>query len=307
MNRFRLISLLALVAAIALVATGCGGDKKSSSSNVPPSQRVKTALQNVEKIDSGSMTMSGSLSGAGMPGKMSVSGDGKFDTKAEGGPAVEMKMKLDLGFGGQPQEVGLISVDGKSYIEFGGKFYSADSMMKGITGATGDSKPKSSTAIDSKQLKEMINSLSGMVGEVTASGTKQVGGEKVDVYTATIDVSKAVDEAKKQAGSALDGLSALGGVGDLGKIFGDTKILIGIDSNDLPRSIEIKSTVDPKAAGASGSGGTIEGSLILTEVNQPVTITKPAKVESGSGLLEALGAMFGGMGTGGMGMTGMGQ
>lgn len=301
MNRIRLTSLLALAAATALIATGCGGDKtSSSSSNVPPDQRVNTALKNAQKINSGTVTFDGSMSGAGLPGKIKLSGGGDFDSKAKGGPAMDLKIKLDLGFGGEPQEMGLVTADGKSYIMFADKYYSADSMVPGATGSTGST---SSTAIDSKQLTELIDSLDGLVSDVSASGTKKVGDEDVDLYTATIDVSKAVDEAKKQAGSALEGLSALGGAGDLGKAFGDTKIIIGVDSNDLPRSLEIKTSVDPGAAGATAAGGSgsIEASMVLTEVNQPVTVEKPDKVESGNGLLEAFGSMFGGLGATGMG------
>ena len=147
----------------------------------------------------------------------------------------------------------------------------------------------------------------GTVSDVKAAGTETVGGEQLDIYTATIDVAKVLDEAKKQAGSAIEGLSALGGTGDLDKSVGETTIEIGIDGNDLPRSFKLKTSMDGATGSTSSTGGSLEASLVLTEVNQPVTIEKPAKVEEGGGLLEALGSMFGGLGASGLGSTGMGQ
>lgn len=296
MNRFRLTSLLTLLAVFGLLVAGCGDDNQTSSSNVPPEQRVKTALQNASKINSGSVTLDAAISGGGLPGKMKLSGGGDFDTKAEGGPAIAIDVKFDMGFG-EPQEIGLVSVDGKSYLKFGGKYYAADSMVPGATGASGST----STAIDSKQLQELIDSLDGYVSDVKAAGTKKVGDDTLDLYTATIDVKKAVAEAKKQAGSALEGLAALGGAGDLTEGVGETTVEIGVDSNDLPRSFKLNTSVEAGSTGGTSSGGGIEASLVLTEVNQPVTIEKPDEVEEGSSLLEAFGSMFGGLGASGLG------
>ncbi|MBI5310960.1 MAG: hypothetical protein HZB14_08075 [Actinobacteria bacterium] len=304
MNRFRLTSLIALLAAFGLIVAGCGDSNKSSSSSsgLSPEQRVKTALQNASKINSGSVTIDASISGAGMPGKMKLTGGGKFDTKAKGGPAVDMQVKFDMGFGGEPQEIGLVSVGGKSYLKFGGKFYAADEMMQGITGATGSTQK---TAIDAKDFQKLMDSLDGYVSDAKASGTQKVGDETLDVYSATIDVKKVMAEAQKQAGSALDSLSALGGTGDLTDSVGETTVEIGIDGNDLPRSFKIKSSMEGGATGSTSGGGTVEASLVLTEVNQPVTIEAPEKVEEGASLLEAFGSMLGGMGASGMGATGM--
>lgn len=304
MNRFRLTSLLSLLAVCGLLVAGCGDDTKTSSSNVPPDQRVKTALNNASKINSGSVTIDAALAGGGLPGKMKLTGGGDFDTKAEGGPAVDITVKFDMGFGGEPQEIGLVSVGGKSYLMFGGKYYEGDSMMKDFAGASDTTGSTSSTAIDSKQLQELIKSLDGFVGEVTAAGTKKIGDETLDLYNVEVDVKKAVAEAKDQAGSALEGLAALGGGGDLTEGIGETTVEIGIDSNDLPRSFKLKTSVDSGAGGSTSEGGSVEASMVLTEVNNPVTIEQPAKVEEGSSLLEAFGSMFGGLGDlGSMGST----
>lgn len=281
-----------LVAALALLATGCGDKKTSAAKHADnPQEAVKTSLLNASKVKSGEMKYSATFSGGGMPGSMQITGDGAFDMKAKGGAAMHFTMAFDIA--GQKQEMGFTMVDGKSYMEFGGQATSLGD-SSGATASTGK--------IDQKQIDEMFKALEGMIGEVKPAGTQTVNGETVTVYSTTVDVTKAADEVEKQAKGQIPGsIPGFGDIKSLAKMFKDTKVRVGIDSDGLPRLVEFETSFNMGAMGGatgasdSGSGG-FKVKAELTKVNTPVTIKKPANVVAGKGALDALGGMFGGLG-----------
>ncbi len=281
-----------LVAALALLASGCGDNKKSAAKHAAnPQEAVKTSLVNASKVKSGEMKYEATFSGGGMPGSMKISGDGVFDMEAKGGAAMHLTMAFDIA--GQKQEMGFTMVDGKSYMEVGGQAMSMGD-ASGSTASTGK--------IDKKQIDEMFKALEGMIGEVKPAGTATVNGETVTVYSTTVDVTKAADEVEKQAkGNLPSSVPGFGDLKSLAKMFSDTKVRVGVDSDDLPRLVEFETSFNMGAmggaTGASGSGsGGFKVRAELTKANTPVTIEKPKNVVEGKGALDALGGMFGGMG-----------
>ncbi|MBK5230406.1 MAG: hypothetical protein JJE27_04450 [Thermoleophilia bacterium] len=283
MQRIRIFSLLALVAALGLVAAGCGG-KKAATSGQSPEQRVKTAIANVTKINSGVVKIDATVSIGGMPGSFKVSGDGAFDTKAKGGPAFKLNMSINLG--GQPQELGFTTVDGQGYMQFGKTAFAI--------GKAGGGSSQSTGAINPKQLKQLIGSLDGYFSDVKQDGTLQADGRTLTVYSAKVDLVRAATDAQRKIGT-LPAVPGLGNVQALAGSFGDTTVRIGIGDDELPRSIAIESSY-----GSTGNGATSSGSLklsaLVTKVNEPVKIKKPAHVTEGQSALGGLGSMLGGLG-----------
>lgn len=294
MNRFRFTSLVVLAVALGLLVSGCGDKKNSTgtSSGKSPQQAVKASLVNAAKIETGELKFDATFSGGGMPGEMKFTGDGSFDTKAKGGAAIKLAMAFEIA--GQKQQMGFTAIDGKSYLEMGGQAYSLGNQKSGSTAASGK--------IDDKQIKEMINSLEDLIGETKADGTTTLNGETISVYSAKVDVSKAADEAKKQAGDKLPTtVPGLGDISTLAKMFGDTTVRVGVDGDEMPRTIEIESTFNmggsTGSTGSTGSGsGGFKVKAELVKVNEPVTIEKPANVIEGKNALDALGGLFGGLG-----------
>lgn len=292
--------MLAAVAALALLAGGCGGKNKTSSkSAAAPQQRVKAALLNTQKINSGVVKLDATLSGGAMPGSMKITGGGKFDLKATGGPAFDLEVALDIA--GQIQKIGFVVVDGKSFMKFGDRAFSMDEVKKGGTSATGDL-----GGIKPEQIRKMIESLNTYVTNFKQTGTQQVDGQTLTIYTAKVDVKQISATAQKEAGDKIPSVPGLGDLSSLTRMFRGTVVRVGIGEDDLPHSVGLETSIG--ASGTTGTGelaGTVKANILLTKINEPVTIKAPKNVVKGVDALGALGTMFGGMGsTMGGGATG---
>lgn len=291
-----LISLISLVAACGLLATGCGDSKKTKSkggtpAGQTPADAVKSSIKKLADIKSGRFKFEATLSGTGMPGAMKFAGDGAFDTKAKGGPAVELNASFNMG--SQAQKIGFVALEGKAYMIFGDQAFSMDDTLKGATGATGGA--DNPGQISEKDIQEMIDLLDGLIGEVQEAGTADVGGATVTVYTAKLDVKKAAAEAEKKAGESLSGIPGLSDLNSLTSMFGDTTVRIGVDGDQMPRLVEIETSMATPTATTGGTeGGAIKFRLELIDPNEPVTIKKPENVTDSEGALDMLGGMFGG-------------
>jgi hypothetical protein len=281
-NNSRLLPALfaLLLLGVALIASGCG-DKKSSST-VPPQERVESALKNAANIKSGKSTLNATIAAGSLPGSFKVTGGGPFDTEAEGGAAFDISLKVNIA--GFDQTIGLIAVDGKNYIEIGDKAFLSDKNSK------------SSGAIEPKTIQNLINSLNKYVSNVKQSASKEINGETVDVYSMTIDLGALAKDSVAKNDGAGASIPGLGNVSDLATSLGKADATVAINSDDMP--VEIGIDADVGGATDSGNSGGLKGTLVLSDINEPVTIDKPKNVVTDSSALQALGGMLGGLGGG---------
>ncbi|MFY9468732.1 MAG: hypothetical protein WAP37_01255 [Solirubrobacterales bacterium] len=287
MRPTRPLVLFAALAIFALVATGCGSDAEKNSSatkpaaSVDPATRMKAALANSAKLKSGEVKIDAALSGGGFPGSLKITGAGVFDMEAKPKPAVDVNFSID--FGSQKLQLGFATVGGKGYVEFGDRAFELNKKQ---------SRAASGMSIDPRQIQDLVNSLDVYVSDVKKAGTLEAGGETLDVYTAKLDVKRLVNDLAKKSGNKLLSVPGLGNTKDLASSVGETTVRIGIDANDLPRSLGIDATFGGGATGGGAAGG-IKATLILTKVNEPVTIKKPANVTKGQDATQALGGLLG--------------
>ncbi|MFY9487974.1 MAG: hypothetical protein WAP35_04665 [Solirubrobacterales bacterium] len=282
MLRPHTLIVFVLLALVALFSSGCGDDKSSSAADgvVDPTVRLKTALSNAAKLKSGEFTLDATISGGSFPGALKITGGGTFDTAAK--PA-EADVNLSVDLGPTKQELGFVSVAGKNYVKFGDRAFE---MKEGKTGG-------SSMTVDPKQVQSLINSLDEYVSDVKRDGTTQAAGKTLDVYTAKIDVDKIATDAENKNGGDLPSIPGLGNTKDLAKSVGETTVSIGIDDQDLPRSLALNTSFGG-ATGDADQGG-LKATLLLTEINEPVEIKKPANIVEGQDAIQALGGLLGGI------------
>lgn len=277
-----LFALLLLTAA--LVASGCG-DEKAASSGVPPQERVETALKNAANIKSGKAAINATIAMGNLPGAFKITGGGPFDTEAKGGAAFDIALKVNIA--GFDQTIGLIAVNGKNYIEIGDKAFLSDQ------------KSKSSGAIDPKTIQGLINSLNEYVSDVKQVASKTINGESVDVYALTVDLEALAKDAVAENDGAGASIPGLGNVADLATSLGKAKATVAVNSEDLPVEIGINADVGGATEGGSaGGGGSLKGTLVISDINGTVKIEEPTNVETDSSALQALGGMLGGLGGG---------
>lgn len=270
---------------VGLLVSGCGdGAKKTAQpAGKQPEQAVKAAFGRLSSVNSGTFTFEMTVSGGGMPGNFKFTGDGGFDTKADGGrPAAEINMAMDLG--GQKQQFGFTSVDDKAYVKLGDRAFAVGDGKLGATQSTGK--------IDPADLRDFIKSLDAYLGEVKPAGTSSIDGTPLNVYSADFDSKKAAAKAQADAKGKLPEVPGLGSSSALANMLGDTVVRVGVDGSEIPRLLEVES-----AFGATGNNsGSLKLTLKLMTVNEPVKIEKPKNVVEGENALDMLGGMFGGLG-----------
>lgn len=256
MNRISKKPLLALLAlfALALVATGCGDSKSSSQS---PQEAMQSALAKTATITSGQAKIKGSISVGSVPGSLSVTGDGSFDTKAEGGGALDLQMSVNIA--GTEQEFGFVTVDGKSYLTVGDK---ALEQKEG--------------GLETGQVTAFIKGLGDYLTNVQEAGPNK--------YSADVDVKKMIAGNKNGDLSKLS-IPGIGSGQDLQKSLGDASITVTVDSQGYAQEMDINLSLQQ-----SSSQGGLRATISLSDINQPVTINKPENIVQSASDLGAIGA-----------------
>lgn len=259
------LALFAALALTALVVAGCGS-KSSSSTAQSPEEALKSALVKTSTITSGKAALKGAISVGSLPGSISVSGGGVFDTKADGGPAIDLQLAVQLA--GSPQKFGFVAVDGQNYLVVG------DKAVK---------QKKSEAPIDPGQIAAFIKAL----GE-NATNVKQTAD---NTYTASVNVKKLFAQGDKESNGKLSKLSipGLGNSTQLAKSLGSTTITVMVNPDGYAQSMDINMTLKS----GSTAGGMRIG-ITLSEINQPQSVSKPKNVVSDASALGALGSAISG-------------
>ncbi|MBJ7347535.1 MAG: hypothetical protein JHC87_03065 [Thermoleophilaceae bacterium] len=294
MNRLRTISLIAALCALALVATGCGKDKASSESlanTANPKQTVVDALKGVATYKTGQIKLGGNVEIASA-GKVGIDGQGPFDITDISNP--EFDLTLSLGIAGSSQKVGISVVDGIVYFKVAGQ-----AIEVGKAGDTGVAKMIG--ASDPTQLVKLFSQLEAYTTDVKAVGTGVVGGKPTTNFTAKVDFAGLLKEAAKNGdtGLAVPGLTGANNK-EFANSMGASTITVGVDNaTKLAVSLKIDAKFGAQGSGASGKAGGsgLAVSIEFTDVNEPVTIEKPANaIKGGGSMLKALGGAFGASG-----------
>ncbi len=292
MNRFRTISLLAALCATALIATGCGGDKSSNTAGVSPEQAKQNliaALKNTGSLKTGTIELVGKIGMTGgattaNAGNMTFKGSGPFDISDPANQKVDLKIEFSVA--GQTQTIGVIAVDGKTYIEFAGQAMELDKQG-------GSSVSELTDTLGPGMIAKLAKGFETNIENVRKTTTKQVGGSELVIYTAEIDFTKALSALTKDGkGGLLGGLTGAE-TKQAKDAFKVRTVEFGVDeSGNVVRSINIAATIkDPK--GKDAATGVFEISIAMLKADGPVEITAPENAIKGGGA--AMDGLLGGM------------
>lgn len=261
MKKNFLKSLLVLSALMlaAVVAAGCGDSK--SSSEQTPQQAMQSALKKTSTITSAKTDIKGSISMGSMPGSISLTGTGAFDTKAAKGGALELEFAIELA--GTKQSFGIVSVDGKSYMVVGGKAL----------------EQKGDDSFDTGEVQEFIEELGDYLTNV-----KSLGGGK---YSADVDVKKLISDNEDGKLSDLS-IPGIGSGAKLQDALGNATVTVTVDSEGYAQTMDFNLSLT-QAAGQSGSQGGLRATISLENINEPVTIEAPKNVVKDSSELGVIG------------------
>jgi hypothetical protein len=292
------IAGVAVVAVMALTLGACGGESSPKSSpssptsqapetNTSGSQIVLASVQTTAAAKSARESMTISTKGSG-PAAFSLTAEGAIDFETG-----DSQFTADLGGAASAFLSGGLEVrvvDGTTYMKLpaalghlfggtgGGEKWISLKLPKSAQGAAGSSPFSGLGASDPTQFLSALERVSDDVKEV---GTETVRGVETKHYAATLDLKKAIDNAKLPESLRVKAGDLFGKVGDLPPIPVD----VFIDSDGHLRRLQIDMDLGAfaglaggpsGATGATGSLPTLSVSLDLYDFGKPVHVDAPA-------------------------------
>jgi hypothetical protein len=300
-RRFRVFALFC-VALLAATLTACGGGNSKDATdtlNKGFSTPIKSAQIDLEvsvKLDGIKQLQD--------PVKLSV--QGAYET---GGKQTIPKADWDIAASaaGQNFSAGFVSTGQNAWVQFQGQSYEIGSaavaqINQQIKQAAGSNQKKglSQFGIDPRNWLDNAKS----------EGTEKIDGVETDHVSATLNVSKLLDDLNnlvKKAGSSISGASASQLTPAQKKQIQDVvenptfDVYVGKDDNVIRRlsaDIVFKVPSDKQAQVGGLKGGTVSFSIDFSDVGKPQTITPPQNAKPLSELTSQLGGLSGLLGGG---------
>jgi hypothetical protein len=314
--------LVLLVALLALVVAGCGGNKSSSADeSTSVDELLDQTFSGKKKVDSGKLdlTLKVDLQGGSsqVQGPISLRLTGPFETQGDGKLP---KFDVDAAFqgAGQSLEAGLTSTGDKAFVNFQGTDYVVSDQVfqqfkagyeqaQKQSADKGNQQSLATLGIDPRRwLTDAKNAGEAKVGDTDT--IKITGG--VDVDKLLDDVNTALDKARNLGVQGSDTLpekltdkqkqEAADAIKDL-----SVEIYTGKDDTTLRRMV-VTMGVDAKdTAGGGATSGTLSLDFSLLELNEDQSIEEPSGAKPFDQLLGQLGGL--GLGLGGAGASGSGS
>jgi hypothetical protein len=320
LSRIRTLVLLATVAALAAFLSACGGGGGDTGSSENPQQVIDKAT--VEGVDSGNLELSLKVNAEGKEGgNFDVALSGPFQAGAKGAlPEAALEASVHGEAEGEKIdfEGGLTLLSDRAYIGYQGDQYEVDPTTFGFvkSGFERAAQESSGEGAEGKACQEAAAGLEvgDFVNNLTNEGSVEVGGTQTTKVSGDLNVSGAIDQIIKltENPACSAQLEAAGPLplGELEKAKNElvsqvkkahASVFVGEEDNII-RKVESALTVEPEG---SGEKVEIEFELTLGEVNEPQTITAPAKAKPLEDLFQQLGInplelLEGGGGLGGL-------
>ena len=322
MRRFASLLMVALLA-LGLMAGGCGDKKKDEGKTNGGTTAVSMSAQEIIdkamaaspeiKSSSGKMDMKLTVdmgaSASADPstamfsqGPISITGD--FAAQNE---PMAADMNMSVGLAGNAMAMGVKIVDNEMYINYLGTWYKAPpEMSKSLQ----TQQTQAQGADPMAQLKAMGIDPTTWATEMTVVGTETVAGAecyhvKIGVDTAKMiadlfkvmnspEVQKALGEQQTQQIEQISGLSA-SDMEQIKQIFKSASLELWVQTdNFFTRQTKIAGELVPPPDEAAGVNSmSLEATITIDTVNEPVTVQAPPDAKPWKDLSGALGGLGG--------------
>ena len=315
--------LLALLAALALAVSACGGDEKAASEDTDVDTLLTETFKGNKDVKSGKLDLKLDIKAQGVEnaeGPIKLSLGGPF--QSEGDDKIP-KFDIDLAFSGAGQSIkaGLTSTGTKGFVNFNGTEYVVSDQVFQQFKTGYEQAQKQGGSKEDQSLSSLGLDPRAWLTNPKNEGETEVGDDEVIKITGGVDVNKLLDDVNK----ALQKTRELGvqGTDQLPSQLTDAQkkqvtdavkdprveIYTGKEDKILRRMVIALSITDPQ--GSSGSAD-IKFDLSLTDINEDQEISEPSGAKPFDQLLSQLGGLgLGGLGgaggTGGSGSSGGGS
>lgn len=348
MRKYSIVLLLIVAMALLLGVTACGGSSQSgggsqaasNSGNQTPQGILTKAFSAGENLKSGTgsfdvtVTMDADASKVSADMKAFVGSPIKVTgtfSEAQNPEVADMTMSLQLA--GQTLDVGLKSVGGKSWVQFGGQWYEVSADMLGAA-TTGSTTPTSEPSIAeiTKLLSDLGIDPTTWITNLTLVGEEQVDGaaalhikgnpDVAKMMTDLMQLMKSPEFTKLMGSSASTGTSGMMSLSSLipspdqlqqmqneiTQMFKDVTVEAWVDkAESFVRKATITANITPPAGQATDgvNGIKIDATINMKDFNQAVSVQAPASsqpitelekaIQSNPQLLGPLGTILGGL------------
>lgn len=303
MSRLRILTLFAVLIALASALAACGG----SSSDSPQAIVDEATLQGVEsgKIDLAlGVTVKGEKSG-----HVDVSLSGPFQSESEAElPELDFTATAKGSVGGENVDFdgGFTLLGGnKAYVGYEGTEYEVDpttfsyvrslAKRQGAGGKNSSEVTACQEAAADLKVGDFIENLSeGSSAEVGGTSTTKISGDlnapgAIDALT-ELSEDPACSEQLEAAGSLPSGTELDAAKGTVEDAVKDARVDLYVGDDHIVRRITAQATIEPPAGSGGGAKSVeIDFDLTLTGVNEDQTISAPANTKPLSDLFLKLG------------------
>jgi hypothetical protein len=284
-----------LLAACALVASGCGGGTSGAEVAGEPIsfEQLAASASTSAEATSGRFSFDMSMTFPGADEPFALSGEGAFDVGSERASfAVDMSSLAKL-LGGFVAGLGAAAGSGElpdfddpdgwkiQVVQDGDVGYVRfpaidDQLPEGKTWVRGSAGDVKAGGLDFEELesftrsdpREVLEALRGLSGSVETVGTEELRGVETTHYRALFDPAELAKKAAAGAGGTTPLLDQFSGQADVGQVPLD----VWIDADGLVRKLSLDfSAADPATAQAGSASLAFE----LWDYGQPVEIEVP--------------------------------
>jgi hypothetical protein len=299
-----LVSMLAALMALALVA--CGGDSDEATDSTDVNQLLEETFSGEKQIDSGRIDLAIALEAQGgtEPGSVRVNLSGPFQSEGEG-KLPQLQLELSFEGGGQSLTAGVTSTGDQGFVNFQGTDYEVSGpVFQQFKAAFEQAQQQASSQQGGQSLatlgidprKWLTNAQNAGEAEVGDTETIKITGQ-VDVPKLLDDVNAALerlrslgvqgsedlperltDEQKQQAADAIDGLNV--------------EIYTGKEDKILRRLLVTLDLTAPEGSEVGGAtSANVRLDLQLLDVNEDQEIEAPSDAKPFEELVQSLGGL----------------
>jgi hypothetical protein len=297
LTRFRILSLFAVLAAVAVVFAACGSSSDSGSSGEDPQKVLENA--SLEGVKSGEIDLSLNATAEGDEGgEIEASLSGPFEAGAKGElPQVEMKAEATGSAAGEDLdfEGGLTLLTDHGFVEYEGEAYEVDPTTFGFLKSALEQSQQQEGEADVTACQKAAEGIkfSQFAEQLSNEGDADVDGTSTTKLSGDLNVSGAVDALIQltEDPACSSQLEAAGPLpigeleeakGELSKAIKKAHIDLYVGDDDIVRKMALELTIQPPKT--KDEKIELEMELTLSGVNEEQSFDEP----SGAKPLEAL-------------------
>lgn len=306
MTRFRILTLFAVLTAIAALFAACGGSDDSSGSS-GSSEDPQKVLENasLEGVKSGEFDMALNVTAEGDEGgDVEVNLSGPFEAGAQGElPQVELTAEASGSAAGEDLdfEGGLTLLTDRGFVEYEGDAYEVDPTTFGfLKSALEQAQQKEGDSGDITACQQAAEGIkfSQFAEELVNEGDADIDGTQTTKVSGDLSVGGAVDaliqltedpacSSQLEAAGPLPISELEEAKGELSKAIKKAHVELYVGDDDIVRKMALELTIQPPAG--SDEKVELEMEISLSGVNEEQSFSEPSDAKPLEGLFQELG------------------